>query len=717
MPGTGINSTYFYTFIFNFLLSNMIKFKILELNKAKTLVSQVLEFTKKFPLEDSFKNKEEVILSNIYDFYNVIHYQNTKNSKFNVIVEFEINGKLEKVDIIENSTFILGSLFKELLRVLSIIGLTELIELSNHLLNINGIKLYQKTAIIDLENTILRKSIYKFIEIGDEWIVIDFLNNRTDITLDAIYNYDELIKDNNHFNQKIEALYNIFNLYFEYIVNLHIYKNQIFQAYKFLFEHFEENDDLQIKKILLSKYIILNSKFLLEPISQSIELLEDNKSLFKEEELDLLKNILNPDLKSIDIPNLEVIQGHISKKLTEDKKITTVIRFCIPFELYNGEERIDLNERSYIHFKKADNFLSDPIFRMYKDLSILGIGWNFFSDAFSFENKDFLIATYVCYDFIHPDLKLNEETYELIDFSEKEALMGRKYYPHKEYLIKEFLKYYQTLSRKVKFDKIDISINLFSNYIVEYYIDKVQAVNYYKSITDSGDSRVLLFKKLYTLTNPSSFSGVSKRFIERLTELNLSDSFIHIRELIDKTQINSDKTLSIFMHKLLEIVVKNNIELQENYQYFWKKSDKTNKIEPLKEPQVQPFILSNLKAICNYTGIQITREGKSANGAIDFHCAYTNNGNLYKICIELKNAHSQNIEDGIIKQLPQYLKSERTKFGIYLVLWYKGEAYDKPKEYKDIEELETKLHSIKNKDYRISILTIDCNKPIVPSKL
>ena len=108
------------------------------------------------------------------------------------------------------------------------------------------------------------------------------------------------------------------------------------------------------------------------------------------------------------------------------------------------------------------------------------------------------------------------------------------------------------------------------------------------------------------------------------------------------------------MQKLLEIILKGNVELHSNYKYFWTKNKEGENV-PQREPDMQPLIASQLRTICDYMGIQLSREVESANGAIDFHCSYTYNGKLLKTCIELKNAHSPSYELGLTKQLPQFV--------------------------------------------------------------
>lgn len=118
-------------------------------------------------------------------------------------------------------------------------------------------------------------------------------------------------------------------------------------------------------------------------------------------------------------------------------------------------------------------------------------------------------------------------------------------------------------------------------------------------------------------------------------------------------------------------------------------------------------------------GIRVSREPRMANGAVDFFCSFTTKRNdVLKVCIEVKNAHGAGLESGISKQLPAYMDAERTRHGIYLVLWYKGTDWPEPDKFDSIDEMMASLEAMKPKDgYRIDVMTVNCTKPIPPSKM
>ena len=47
--------------------------------------------------------------------------------------------------------------------------------------------------------------------------------------------------------------------------------------------------------------------------------------------------------------------------------------------------------------------------------------------------------------------------------------------------------------------------------------------------------------------------------------------------------------------------------------------------------------------------------------------------------LNLKSAHSSNLTNGYIHQLPEYMKANGTDNGVYVAFWYKGKNINKPK--------------------------------------
>jgi len=158
------------------------------------------------------------------------------------------------------------------------------------------------------------------------------------------------------------------------------------------------------------------------------------------------------------------------------------------------------------------------------------------------------------------------------------------------------------------------------------------------------------------------------------------------------------------------------------YDAFWNinKKDRITIRTPKKEPQNQPTIAGLLSYVTIPKNISIASEFPTGGGNLDYLLSGINTKNqVLNACIEVKNAHSSDIEKGLTKQLPEYMKTKGTDLGIYLVLWFKGKHFDKPKKYPTIKELETKLYEIRDAkglaNIRLHIIDLSGSKP--PSTL
>ena len=211
-----------------------------------------------------------------------------------------------------------------------------------------------------------------------------------------------------------------------------------------------------------------------------------------------------------------------------------------------------------------------------------------------------------------------------------------------------------------------------------------------------------------------SYLKVKRRYLERISELNLSDEFLDIRELLFGTDIVAAGTLREFVSRAIDLTVKKSIELRGLHKFLWKGGGLE---EPLNETDIQPMIKTHLQPILEAKGIQISRETVAANGSLDYLCTYTRDGSLFKVGIEFKKAHHDKLLDGMAVQLPEYLKDEGTRHGIFLVLWFKCDKFRHPGKYETIPELIKDLEANIPKEYQMKIIVIDGTKRLSPSKM
>lgn len=183
-----------------------------------------------------------------------------------------------------------------------------------------------------------------------------------------------------------------------------------------------------------------------------------------------------------------------------------------------------------------------------------------------------------------------------------------------------------------------------------------------------------------------------------------------IRSEIIRAKIDNEEYFQNLILKVYEYAVKKPIEEWGFYNFLWHENN------PVLEKQAQIALNALFKIILEIRAINIGKENETACGFIDFLVTHNFQEKLFKVGIEVKNAHNQNIESSYL-QLKQYLNSENTKYGILIILWYKNENFKEPNSFETKEALYEALNSIDKEDYKIKTLIIDCTKRISPSKM
>lgn len=118
---------------------------------------------------------------------------------------------------------------------------------------------------------------------------------------------------------------------------------------------------------------------------------------------------------------------------------------------------------------------------------------------------------------------------------------------------------------------------------------------------------------------------------------------------------------------------------------------------PKKETDAQGAILSIFYDRTFIANLSVQQENKTAVGPVDFAFQGVINDHIAnKYCVEVKNAHSSDLEHGLFVQLPEYMRREQVSYGAYLILWSKGEWFDEPKKFNDPHSLKVYLSSKMN---------------------
>ena len=94
-------------------------------------------------------------------------------------------------------------------------------------------------------------------------------------------------------------------------------------------------------------------------------------------------------------------------------------------------------------------------------------------------------------------------------------------------------------------------------------------------------------------------------------------------------------------------------------------------------------------------------------------------GENVNVCVEFKHAHNTDLKDGLLKQLPAYMRVKGCNFGLYCVMWFKDSNFTKPKKYDDITGLDLFLDRLANSAgfSNIRTLIFDFAHPTPPSQL
>jgi len=506
-----------------------------------------------------------------------------------------------------------------------------------------------------------------------------------------------------YLNQDELQLESVLSNYLSKITVEFILKGEILQLDTYL-RNLLKNTEFPIEQRVIFRILVTHSHtFHLSSNTELLLFISDYEDIFDTEELDELRCIINHIPTGLDISSFLREHKPLNQSIISNKDIVTIIRFSIPQRyMSKGSENFIIQASKNVRIEGAPvaSVFQDPIFQSQPDIFIGGVSWYQFCDLEPIHTENYSHVAIVIEGLYAPHVALSDLGNEKIEFPKEVARNGREYYPHKEYVIDVLRENFEILSSQIELNLKDININLFSNYIY--------------SIIDKSD-RKTLSQTIYGFTNLNSFSKSAGKFIEQLNSCNMSSSRIDIKTLLSSTIIKSEKNLAEFVFRIFSIVVKNSIELHGNHSAMWK-DEKT----PKNEIQIQPTIINLVRYIFNYMGISIVREPIAAEGQIDFLVSKTiNNNDLITVPVELKLArysNISNIEDGINAQLPVYMKDQNCNYGVFVVLWFKNDVFNKPAKYHSITDLETHIKTIKSNN-RIMEMVIDCTKPISPSKL
>lgn len=147
---------------------------------------------------------------------------------------------------------------------------------------------------------------------------------------------------------------------------------------------------------------------------------------------------------------------------------------------------------------------------------------------------------------------------------------------------------------------------------------------------------------------------------------------------------------------------KNFVENEGGYKLLW------NKERPKSESAAQLLLYGITKAHCMHLDIDISKECNAGSGPVDFKYSQ---GYKKRVLLETKLVSNSKYWNGLTKQLPKYMDAEGIENGIYMIIAFNSNEFNKCNELKQkIKELDFA--------YSIEIIVIDAsNDKISASKL
>ena len=158
------------------------------------------------------------------------------------------------------------------------------------------------------------------------------------------------------------------------------------------------------------------------------------------------------------------------------------------------------------------------------------------------------------------------------------------------------------------------------------------------------------------------------------------------------------------------------------YNAFWNITYKGSQIasrKPKSEIDILPTINGLLYDIKIAKNFQVSSEYQISGGRLDFLVSGNlKTGETANVCVEFKHAHSPDLRNGLLKQLPAYMRAKGCDFGLYCVLFFKGPYYEKPRKYNldNIDLFLNRLASSKGLS-NIKILVFNLSRLKSPSQL
>lgn len=202
---------------------------------------------------------------------------------------------------------------------------------------------------------------------------------------------------------------------------------------------------------------------------------------------------------------------------------------------------------------------------------------------------------------------------------------------------------------------------------------------------------------------------------------------------VDLVQIDTEDDLRDLVKSIVEDVFVFHIQMRRWIEAFWdgKRRAVVNgksveiPAEPKTEIKIQPTVFVLFYELLTPYGVQLVRETNEGIGLLDFRCLYTTAANApINVAVELKLAHHKRLKHGLTRQLPDYIRAIKGKYGIFIVLWFKdpeGKFFGLPESHTYVTskawlEDETSKQNSSQLDFHITSFIIDASIRLAASK-
>lgn len=637
----------------------------------------------------------------------------TPNEPIDHYITSPSSGALYKIHLPANPEGFLAQLIQPLIIRRDPTGLCALLTTLNGCIQDPAIHPRVKLNILNVENSLLRQSVVTDLPAEEQSLGRKFCIVRRALVLDVIGNPLRYFRvEDVATNESI--LLSLYNLYVDTERDLYFRLGQHASVMPFFDEVLTATR--QRKEILSGVFrsaITANHRATLITAEAMREKLDLYREWLDSDQMEQLDRMIEYGGVQNDIRSVTIQLANATFRGTNPQEIYTVIQFVLPLKLREDGSEVKRDailpggDRFEVVFRRIKSIYEDPTMTYLANIGgekIGGLPSSFLSDLNPAPRSESTLV------FIKVDRCLALDFDVTADgivmekpFEDEKALRGGEYFPHKELLVNVLRTLYREAPDQfpIKCGLEDLYIDAFSNFIVDYRL--------------KGVGNIVVHHKSYLMTSRDAFLRACIRYSDKVGELYRRDNGVSTKALVENFVIRTNESLRDFVYKALELTVKGYVEQQSCWAFLWEGGTKN----PKPEIDVHPLVNSYLKTVLEMKGIRVSREVRTANGAVDFFCSMTTKrDDVLKVCIEVKNAHSPGLESGISKQLPAYMDAEQTRHGIYLVLWYKGPDWPKPKEFGSVEEVSAKLETLRPEgDYYIDLTVVNCVKPVPPSKV